>query len=117
MDICPISAYLYNILSHYTTVIPQRCHSIRTHEQHVMFLPIFVFFLGVSQGSEQKCCIAWTCLIMYEHRERLSFRQKASRTLAGEYDAARYYMCARSAGFWSGAQCVVGEEPGWVGAG
>lgn len=24
----------------------------------------------------EKHCIAWTCLIRYEHRERISFRQK-----------------------------------------
>ena len=51
-----------------------------------------------------KYCIAWICLVYYEHRERPSFRKKASRTFAGEYDVARRYMCARSAGFWSRAQ-------------
>ena len=65
-----------------------------------------------------KYCIAWTCLVYYEHRERLSFRKKrASRTLAGAYDVARRYMCARSAGFWSGCAVVVAEQPGWLGTG
>lgn len=54
------------------------------------------------------------CLDMFESimsiESVFSFQTKKhrGRTFKGEYDVARRYMCARSAGFWSGAQWLVG---------
>ena len=58
-----------------------------------------------------KYCIAWTCLVYYEHRERPSFR-KSIADLCGRIRCSQaLYVCSISWFLvWSAA--IVGEEPG-----
>ena len=56
-------------------------------------------------------CIAWTCQIHYEHRERLFFSTKAPRTFTGVYDVARRSNVRSISWFLVWSAVVVGEEP------
>ena len=55
-------------------------------------------------------------LIYYEHRKRIFFSTKASRTFTGVYDVARRFERALDQSWllvWS-AVVVEEEQPGWV---